>query len=346
MSKRLTSEELTVADSAEAVTSLYFSRGWTDGLPIHPPTEEAVERMLTGTKRAPFDVIAAVPPSWGEATVEKIAINAVMAGCLPEYMPVLIAAVSAMCEKPVDMMGMQPTTHPVAPLMIVNGPIAKKLDINSKSGAFGPGWRSNATLGRAVRLMLINIGGAFPGKTDMSCQGQPSKYVYCIAENEEDSPWEPLSVSRGFAPGVSTVSIVGLENPHNINDHDALSAEEVLSTIVGSMATLGSNNVRGTLGGEGDAMLALGPEHAQTIAKAGYTRKSLRDYLWDTSRIPRKAFYERARMKHFGDWPEDSSVPPTMVREDLHIIVVGGPGKHSAYLPGWSSHMVTKAIEE
>jgi hypothetical protein len=300
--------------------------------------------MLTGLNREPSEVVATMPPSFGEATVEKVAINAVMAGCLPEYMPLLITAVAAMCEEPVRLFRIQPTTHPVAPLLIVNGPIVKKLNINGKSGAFGPGWRSNATIGRAIRLMLMNIGGAFPGKTDMSCQGQPSKYVFCIAENEEDSPWESLSVERGFDTSTSTVSVVGLENPHNINDHDALNAEEVLSTIAGTMTTLGNNNVRGALGGDGDAMLALGPEHAVTIARSGFSKKAVKDYLYEHARIPRKAFYEKARMKHYPNLPEDAMIPPTINRDDLHLIVVGGPGKHSSYLPGHMSHLVTKAI--
>ena len=344
MGKRLTSEELVVFDSAEAVSSLFFEKGWTDGLPIIPPIEEAVERMLAAVNREPSEIVATIPPSWGEATVEKIAINAVMAGCLPDYMPLIITAVSAMCEQPVNLSDIQPTTHPVAPLLIVNGPIVKKLGINSKSGAFGPGWRSNATIGRAIRLMLMNIGGAFPGKADMSCQGQPSKYVFCIAENGEDSPWEPLHVERGFDASTSTVSVVGLENPHNINDHDALNGEEVLSTIAGTMTTLGNNNVRGALGGEGDALLALGPEHAATIARSGFSKKDVRDFLYERARIPRKAFYERAREKHYPNMDENAMIPPTMQKEYLKIIVVGGPGKHSSYLPGHMSHMVTKTI--
>ncbi len=140
MSQRLASEKVVVADSAEAISNLFFERGWSDGLPVIPPTEEAVERMLAGANREPADVVAAIPPWWGEATVEKIAINAVMAGCLPEYMPLIITAVMAMCEEPFNLRSVQPTTHPVAPLLIVNGPIAKRLDINSKAGAFGPGW--------------------------------------------------------------------------------------------------------------------------------------------------------------------------------------------------------------
>jgi hypothetical protein len=330
-----------MADSPEELFNFYLEKGWTDGLPIIPPAEENVKRMLTGANRAPSEIIGFIPPARAEATVEKIAGYAVMAGCLPEYMPVLIAAISAVCEKEFNLAFMQPTTEPIAPLLIINGPIAKKLNINSKSGAFGPGWRANATIGRTVRLILANIGGAFPGITDMSTQGQPGKYTFCIAENEQDSPWEPLSVERGFTADISTVSVVGLENPHNINDHDALNAEEVLSTIAGTMATLGNNHVRG-LGG--DAVLALGPEHAATIAQGGFSKQSVIDYLYEHASIPRKAFYARAREQHYPGMPEESMIPPTARKEYLHIIVVGGPGKHSSYLPGHVSHMVTKAI--
>ena len=344
MCSRLISEEIEVADSLEAISNLFFEKGWTDGLPIIPPTEEAVERMLAAINRDPSEVIASIPPSWGEASIEKIAINAVMAGCLPDYISLIINAVVAMCDPQVNLQGIQPTTHPVAPLLIVNGPIVKKLGINSKSGAFGPGWRSNATIGRAIRLMLMNIGGAFPGKTDMSCQGQPSKYIFCIAENEEDSPWEPLHVERGFDASTSTVTVVGVENPHNINDHDALTGEEVLSTIAGSMTTLGNNHVRGLIAGYGDAIVALGPEHAATIAKSGFSKDDVRDYLYERARIPRKAFYKRAREKNHPNIDENAMIPPTVQKGNLKIIVVGGPGKHSSYLPGHTSHMATKAI--
>ena len=155
---------------------------------------------MKGTQRIPSDVVATIPPCWGEATIEKIAINAVMAGCLPEYMPLIITAVEAMAEEKFRLAEIQPTTHPVAPLIIVNGPIGKQLNINSKSGYFGPCWRANATIGRVIRLVLLNIGGALPGKTDLSTQGQPSKYTYCIAENEEDSPWEPFIKKKDLMP--------------------------------------------------------------------------------------------------------------------------------------------------
>ncbi len=342
MSQRLASEKVLVADSAEAVNDLFLEKGWSDGLPIIPPTAEAVERMLAGTKRDPADMVAAIPPRWSEATAEKIAINAVMAGCLPEYLPVIITAVEAMCEESVNLYGVQATTHPASPLLIVNGPIAKKLDINAKSGAFGPGWRSNATIGRAIRLILMNIGGAFPGKTDMSTQGQPCKYTFCIAENEEASPWEPLHVERGFEASTSTITVAAAENPHNINDHSATAAEDVLSTIANSMANMGSNNFLAQCGGP---ILVLGPEHAATIAGGGFSKSDVKAFIYEKARIPRRRFHERAIQHLYPNLDEDALIPIASKKEDIVVIVVGGPGKHSSFLPSFDqSYSITKAI--
>ncbi|MFC1932424.1 hypothetical protein ACFLXU_02175 [Chloroflexota bacterium] len=343
MSQRLTSAQFLVADSAEAVSNLFFEKGWSDGLPIIPPTENAVERMLAGTNREPADVVADIPPQWGEATVEKIAINAVMAGCLPEYMPVIITAVTVMCDEKFNLRSVQATTHPVSPLVIVNGPVAEKLDINGRSGAFGPGWRSNATIGRAIRLILMNIGGAFPGKTDMATQSQPSKYTFCIAENEEANPWEPLHIERGFDALTSTVTVVAAESPHNINDHEAITAEEVLTTIVGTITTMGNNNV---LNQSGNPILALGPEHAATIAGSGFSKSDVKAFIHEKARIPRRRFHERVIKHRFPDFDEDALIPITPEKEDIVIIVVGGPGKHSSFLPTFSyTRSITKAIQ-
>jgi hypothetical protein len=343
MNNRFTSEKVTVADSIEAVNDLYIEKGWSDGLPIIPPTEPAVERMLAGIKRNPSEVLATIPPAWGEATVEKIAINAVMAGCLPEYMPVIITAVEAMCDEKFRLGEIQPTTHPVAPLMIVNGPIAKKLGINSKAGAFGPCWRANATIGRAIRLILMNIGRAYPGKLDLATQGQPSKYTYCIAENEEDSPWEPLHVERGFDAAVSTVTVVACENPHNINEHVGINGEEIFTSICNAVMNTGTNNV---LFQDGTPVIAFCPEHAAAMAAGGFSKQQVRDYIYEHSKMPLTRFYPRQVEKYFPGWDENALVPMTKRKEDLIIIVVGGTGKHSSYLPAFLPPAVTKLIVE
>ena len=343
MSHRFSSEQIEVADSVEAVSDLFFKKGWTDGLPIIPPTQDAVFRMLAGTNRSATDVVSTIPPLRNEATVESLAINAVMAGCLPEYLPILIAAITAMCEEPFNLNTMQTTTHPCSPLTIINGPIIKNLNINGKFGAFGSGWRSNATIGRAINLILMNIGGAFPGKTDMSTQSQPSKYAFCIAENEEDSPWEPLHIERGFAASVSTVTVAIAENPHNINDHHATSAEEMLTTIAGTMTTLGNNDTQLR---HGNPILALSPEHAATIAKDGFSKKDVKAYLYEKARVSRRRFHERMSKAFFPNLEEDALIPMTAAKEDLVVIVVGGPGKHSSFLPSFGRGIsITKAIQ-
>ncbi|MDE2844431.1 MAG: hypothetical protein OXN21_13780, partial [Chloroflexota bacterium] len=178
---QLEAQRIDLPDDYDAIQDLYLERGWSDGLPITPPTAERVEAMLASVSLDPGRVVAQLPPNWGDATVERLAINAVMAGCLPEYLPVIVAGVSAMSDPAFNLYAIQATTHSCAPLFIVNGPIRQKLGMNSSSGAYGPGWRANATIGRAVRLALLNIGGGYPGVGDMSTQGAPSKYTYCVA---------------------------------------------------------------------------------------------------------------------------------------------------------------------
>lgn len=337
----LVSPQLEVADDLEAVQELYLERGWSDGLPIVPPTPERVRAMLAGGGLDGQQVIAELPPNWGAATVERLAINAVMAGCRPEYLPVIIAAVGAMSDPAFNLYAVQATTHPGAPLLIVNGPIAERLGLNGGSGAFGPGWRANATIGRAVRLALLNIGGAYPGAGDMSTQGAPSKYTYCVAENEAESPWPPLHTTRGFRREQSAVTVLAGEPPHNINDHTGRSAEEILTIIAGAMAVTGANNAY--TGGE--TLLALGPEHAATIAKDGLGRREVAEWLQRRALIPLERYTEDTMRERFGRIPE-APVPMVNSPEDLTIIVLGGPGKHSSWIPtfGGTTRSVTRGV--
>src|SRR5713226_5876282 len=221
----------------------YQDQGWTDGLPIVPPTEDDVREFLRFTDRAPREVVAVLPPRQGEATVERVAINAIMAGCRPEYLPVVIAAVEALADPAFNLDSIQATTHPVAPLLIVNGPIARETGINAGYNAFGQGFRANVTIGRAIRLLLMNVGGGLPGTGDRATQGSPAKIAYCVAENEAESPWEPLHVEAGLPADVSIVSAFGCEAPHNIQDHHSNTARGILLTIAGAMGQAGSNNL-------------------------------------------------------------------------------------------------------
>jgi len=338
---QLNSERIEVTDEFEAVQRLYLDRGWTDGLPVVPPTPERVEAMMAGTGLSPDHVVGEIPPNFGGATIERLAVNAVMAGCLPEYLPVVVAAVDAISDPSFNLYGAQATTHPCAPLIIVNGPIRKALGFHCSSGAYGPGWRANATIGRAVRLVLFNIGGGYPGVGDMSTQGAPSKYGYCVAENEEENPWQPLHVERGFRPDQSTVTVMAAEPPHNINDHTGRSAPEILTIVAGAMAVTGANNAY--TGGE--TLLALGPEHALTIANDGFGKREVRQWLHERALIPLERFSHDLMIERFGSIP-DGPVPMVGDPDELLIIVLGGPGKHSSWVPtfGGTTKSVTREI--
>ena len=327
---------------------LFHERGWTDGLPIVPPTPAHVREMLDSVRRDPQDVIACIPPRQGLATVEKIAINAVMAGCLPSYLPVLIAAVQAMTEDKFGLQSIQSSTHSIAPLLVVNGSAAKELNINSGSNVFGPGWRSNATIGRAIRLILMNIGGNIPGKSDNSTFGHPGKYTYCIAENEAANPWEPLHVEKHLSADDSAVTVFAAEAPQNISDHASATAQGILSTIAGTMITLGSSKL-------GETLLVLGPAHADIIARDGWSKSDIRHFIFEQARLP------FSKIKAWGEylgvsdlWPRwwdltdaHSRVPIVQRPEDIIIIVAGGAGTRSMWVPGVYaalSRSVTKRI--
>jgi len=342
-SPQLVSKRIQVSDSLAEINEFYYKRGWTDGLPIIPPTEENVAYMLTGTTRKPQDIVGEVPPLWGEATVEKIAVNAVMAGCLPEYMPVIIAALDAMLEKKVNLYGIQATTHPVAPLVIVNGPVRNKLGLNSGYNCFGQGNKANATIGRAIRLILLNIGGGTPGKLDRATMGQPSKYTFCIAENEEKTPWQPLHVERGFAPSASTVTVCGVENPWNINDHSGIDAESLLTTIAGSMTSQGNNNM---LYRCGEPLVVIGPEHASTIARDGFSKQDVKHFLFEKARVPKSQFSLKHQQDRLSEFPDGAIIPIATEENAVMIIVAGGAGKHSMFLPSFGDTLsVTKEIK-
>ncbi len=336
----LKSSRIVLNDSLEEIEDELYKKGCTDGLPVIPPTEERVARMIEHNNLDPQQVIATkVPPQNGIATVEKIAINAVMAGCRPEHLPVVIAAVEAMTAEGFDLFGVQATTHPCAMVAIVNGPIAKTLDINSGSGAMGPCWRANATIGRAIRLIMLNLGGAFPGKVDKSTQGTPAKFSFCFAENEEQSPWMPFHVERGFKPTDSTVTVLGLEGPQDINGQDATKAASFLRILASSITSAGTSNFRFVTGS--DLVICLGPEHATILGREGVSKDDVRDYLFEHARVPLNLISEEhliARKKapaQHGEFDGVSPIPVVLNKENLLIFVVGGAGLHSSWMPSW-----------
>jgi hypothetical protein len=336
------SDTVRIDDSQEAVDEYFDEQGWSDGLPVVAPTRERVDRMLAWTDRAADDVVGVVPPRQGAATIVTLAVNAVMAGCRPQYFPIVVTAVEAMLEAEFNLFAVQSTTHPCAPLVIVNGPVAGELDINSRYGAFGPGVRANATIGRAVRLILLNVGGAAPGVLDRSTQGQPSKYTFCVAENEAESPWEPLHVERGFAPWMSTVTVVGAENPHSINDHVSATGSGILATLAGSMGDMGSNNAYL----HGEPVLALGPEHAAILAADGHDKASIRRHVFEHARIPAALWSQGGMAGGHDRFAGEPGRPIIAHPDDLVVVVIGGFGRHSSWLPtfGGSTRSVTRAV--
>jgi hypothetical protein len=345
----LASEVIELADTLEAVEAHFRAQGWTDGLPIVPPTAARVEDMLGGIDAEPDHVVGKLPPLWGEATVEKVAINAVMAGCEPAAMPVLVTALEAMLDPAFNLYGVQATTHPVAPLAIVHGPAAARLGMHAGPGVFGPGNRANATLGRAIRLCLWNLGGARPGQGDMATQGSPAKYTYAIAEREEASPWGPLHASLGVDAGESAVTVFGGEAPHNVNDHVSQRAPNLLTVIADTAATLGSNV--GWYFSQSQLLLVLGPEHAATIAADGFTRADVQRYVYEHARLPLHRL-KQGGMWGIHDWPrwmqtanDHALLPVVPGPDDVYVMVAGGAGKHSAVVPNCCfSRAVTRRV--
>ena len=331
---------------------LMYQTGWTDGLPVVPPTADRVRQFIEHADRSAEELIAEVPPLGGRATVERIAVNAVMAGCLPEYMPVVIASLQALMDERFNLRGVQCSTGIHSPLMFVNGPITGTLNLNSGYNCFGQGWRANATIGRAVKLVLVNLGGAVPGETNKATFGHPGAYTYCIAENEDANPWAPLHVEMGFAPNDSTVAVFPAEAPHNVMYH-ARNPRDFLTVLADTMCTLG--NVQMYV--MGDTFVVLGPEHARMLSEEGWTKRDIRQFLFEHARKPVALLKRGGPPQGDGQrallWPkfvdpsDDSQMVP-VVRgpERIHIIVAGGPGgPHSVYLPGWGSRMAIRKIE-
>jgi hypothetical protein len=340
------SEVIELADDLEAFNAFALAQGWSDGLPLIPPTEARVERMLAGYVGTYAAVVARLAVEDAECTLEKIAINAVMAGCKPAYMPVLIAVVRAVADPAFNLTGIQATTNPVTPLIIVNGPIRQQLGINCGYGCFGPGWQANATIGRALRLLLINVGGGIPGVRDMAVMGQPGKYTMCVGENEADSPWEPLHVARGLQPQQSAVTVVGVSGC--FNTMGASQPEAMLHELAEALSFTGSNDYRFA----GQPAVALNPHHAGALQRGGYSRAQAQARLFELSKKPVRAFANRhllePRHSDLGMLAEDTLVPFAARPEDVVLFVAGavGAGAHNLCMPSFgNTRAVTVAVE-
>jgi hypothetical protein len=310
-----------------------FDRGWTDGLPVTPPTDERVMRMLAGTKRRPDEVIGKIPPNLGACTVEKAAINAVMAGCKPEYMPVLLAALEAALEPVFTLHGVLATTYFSSPVIVVNGPVAKAIGMNSGINALGQGNRANATIGRALNLIVRNVGGGRPGEADRATLGAPSKFTLCFAEDESDPEWEPLAVARGFPRGASAVTLFQGHGVEAFVDQKSRTAEALTRSAAMSLVKIGHPK----LVQSARAILVLSPEHYAIYREAGWDRRKIERALYEATIRPGKDLVAGADGVGEGIPASRAGESVPKFHEDgLMVVRAGGrAGLFSAILPGW-----------
>ncbi|MBU2534100.1 MAG: hypothetical protein KKB37_15270 [Alphaproteobacteria bacterium] len=323
-------------DAEARARDLFTRRGWTDGLPVVAPTAARVKNMIRFSDRKATDVLGEVDPLRGLATIEKLAANAVMAGCRPEYFPVVLAAVEAVLDPAFNMNGVQTTDENVAPMIIVNGPIARELNINSSFGALGPGWQANATIGRALRLIMLNLGGGRPGTVSFAGIGQPGRYTLCIAENEEMSPWPPLHTEAGLAAETNAVTITRVESTINVTG-----GVEEIASVMGTAASAFQ------IMWSGRPTIIIAPATASRLAQQGMSKDDVRRWLFDNGQWPavqwHKSWFKSQLVKE-GNWPEwveraalGGAIPATEKPEDIIIVVAGGdvPIAQQVYAPSW-----------
>lgn len=335
-------------ESPDEMQEFFFARGWSDGLPVVAPTHAAVHAMLAAAGREPKETVGPVPPRMRVASLEKIAANAVMAGCRPEYFPVVLAAVEAVLEDDCRLYGIQTATNSTSPLIIVNGPAVERLGLNAAGNVFGQGCRANATIGRALQLILRNVGGDLPGETDMATHGQPGKFTFCIAENERESPWMPFHVERGYQREDSTVTVIGASPGHNVFTYGCETGKEIIEHLVGAMTALGHNNVIFPTG----PLVILGPEHAHVLARDGYDKEGVRQHLFRHARIPLDRFGDRTvrglkhrRSRWFAEAGDAEHIGVADHPSHISIVVAGGAGIHSQFVPtSFSYNPVTRLV--
>ena len=319
----------------------FLDKEWSDGFPVVTPTEERISRMLTGTARDHDDVIGSIPPAMEVATVRSVAVHALMAGCRPEYLPVVIAATELMLRDEFNVNGVQGTMHGVAPMMIVNGPYAADIGIHGGNGCMGPGLRANAPIGRAIRLILMNLGAGIPGVSSMTIFGMPSRFTYCLTENMEDHPWESLSVSKGYSGDENVITMAMVESPRFCFDDVSDEPIRLMNGIADTMVAMGSWNMHT----RSDMVVAMGPQHAAICANAGMSRADVH------SRLCEMAGRKVRDLKNGGNWRreralafpievdpdnDDFFIPAIKHPEDLQLIVAGGWGPCTAVCHGWS----------
>ncbi len=348
LGEEILEDRLELDPAPAALQEFFFAHGWTDGLPVTPPTAESVAAMVAAAGRPATDTVGPVPPRMRMATIEKLAVNAVMAGCRPAYFPVVLAALDAVLDDNIRLYGIQTATNTSSPLIIVNGSIVKELGLNAAGNVFGSGNRANATIGRALQLILRNVGGDIPGETDMATHGHAGKFTFCIAENEDESPWEPLHVERGFKATDSTVTVIGGSSPQNVFTYGCESGAEILDHLIGALTGLGHNNIIFPTG----PLFALSPEHAQTLARDGYDKARIKQEMFERARIPLTRFgkrsvtglhHRRARWFEIAGDPDHIGIADRA--GDINIVVAGGAGIHSQFVPtSFSYGPVTRLV--
>lgn len=320
-----------VADAFEA-NELFQRNGWTDGLPIVPPTEAGVRAFLHAAGLEADHVLGVEPVRRRRITAEKVAIAAVMAGCLPEYMPVVTAVIRAMCEPQFGLHGSTASTGGSAPMIIVNGPVCSEIGMNATHNALANASRANATIGRTVRLFLLNVLGGHPGQLDRSTLGHPGKFTFCIAEDEEDSPWLPLSVERGIPAGTSAVTVMAVESPHQIMNEWTHDPKEILDTYA---AAIRANMLTYSIW-EGNYAMVVPCMHRQIFAEAGWSKQNIRDYLFEVARVARKEWRTAGKAAVAGRKDEAQIYRALRSPDDLLVIAAGGPaGGFGAIVPPW-----------
>lgn len=330
----ITGEPLVFSDVDE-MEDRFLDERWSDGLPIVPPTPDRVAAMLAAAGLDGDELLGSMPPRWRQTFTHHVAVNAVMAGCRPAYFPLVVAGVRAALDSRLNLYGVQGTTNPAGVMLLVNGPGRLELDINSGHNVFGQGWRANATIGRALRLCLINIGGGLPELGDMSTLGNPNKYGSCIAENEEASPWEPFHVERGFRADQTVVTAAGVTAPTNVAILSQ-DPEAILDGIASALMPGGSNLMLFTA----QPLVVIGPVHATHLHREGYDKASIRQYLWEHGTVEISSLHHTDRKasrewkaKSFFTEDDREYLRPTVTPDDIGIVVAGGlSGPHSAVL--------------
>lgn len=329
------------ADDPAELIEAYFERGWTDGLPVVPPTEESIATMLAGGGLCGDEVLGEIPGRNTVVVADKVAVNAVLAGCRPEFFPVVVAAVKGLCHPDFAYHGPASSTGGSAMVLIVNGPIARRLGINAGNNLFGQGVRANATIGRAVRLTMMNVMQTQPGLFDRATLGNPGKYSFCFAENEDDSPWEPLHVERGYRREQSAVTVYASNSLYQVYNQLAATPEPLLRCFADALTNLGLPNVKGF----NQALIVFAGEHTEVLAKSGWSKREIAEFIVEHARRPLADFKRAARLP--GEpTPSDARTLRALFErpEDVLIVSAGGrAGSWSACLPGWGTKW-TKAV--